>query len=1171
VTAKSTTAEHQHLGLARLWLPILVAGLTLSGLAADAPAPAVPAAPEPTVPDVLATPAPADPAADPAVPAAAVTVELPQPAILLNPQAASASGDVAGNALQARAAVALEKVQDGQALLDEGQKDAGRKLLGEAVKELESVFHADPSMTSVWSTLGWCYWLLDRPAEAESFWLLLVGLDPGNARAFELLGSAKMARKDLAGAAKDLERAAQLDPAAVSAVMKLGSVYRWLGRYPDSVAVLRRVCRENPARMDAQDELAMSLFFNGNYVEAAPLLAAARARKPDMPELVLYESRARLESGDVDASEKIADEVLASHPTNVPALLLRSETRLIADRLPEAAADLEQAMANAADPQAKTEAARPLVRIRKLLWQQTKDAKELDRAITISEEMIQAFPDDADWRLLDAELSLLGKYHDRAMGGFRYVLDHVNTNSVRALMGLFDAEIGRGHMGAASEWNDRLRALNPLDCYHHDRQVRFELAWGNMRVAYEHALRLEEAGASGAVAILTYRGLRKAGRIDGIAEAKFLAHVKALRAAGYRFIKIGDVAEELRQTDARGRNLRELEPDRVVAICIDQPSEESLRIAETISQSLRVPMSMFLTTSGLARESPATGPGAELVKELIATGRWGVAVVPGQGEAKAVDGEGRTVHALANRIVRPDGRLETQEEFAERVRQTYAEAHQAMQDAFPGLRADVCAYPYGNLGQGGRSNDRTAVESNLAAARGLFAFGVVPSVFGHAVRGSDPLWQHTMLPDPEWSGEVLVRTVLEHHPLHLARRLYAQTAVLDARYYRTKDTLKTLADTHYPEAGVKSATAFMRDRIAVEGSARVTGLAIDREQERGRVNAEALLPTVGADVAIRQTSIEDDNVNYGVLGSIKPLRFLRVEGRAGAGSWEQDLVSDRLAARDANQNPITRYAVDTTDFGLEGNLMLLPGGADWNPLELRLEWLHREFTGDAEWSVDRTVGELGIRPVLPIYMTLRLEHDVVPSARSVVENTTYDLVGGEVFAELQDGWLLNGGVKQYSISDDNERQHLTLRSIVEIWQDGGLWLGGQVGTVDAEHYRDEYWTPSKYTEYGLVVEWKRRFPLVTFDIWAMVGQSRERARPEDIAAYEQLRQQAILQRWSDRLAPLEDGEWEPLFAGYGLCMFNLTRRLEGWIQAGYTETSSYDEFNLAAGLYFKFY
>ena len=1178
MTARSILFEPLRRGLAGLVLLSLPAFSAPAAPAADAPAPAVP---------VADTPAPAVPAADtptstvpvsvtaasavPVIPDDLAVLAFPKPTIPLRPPARVSAGDVVGNALQTRATLALEKVQDGQALLDEGQKDAGRKLLAEATEELEAVFKADPSLTSVWSTLGWCYWLLGRPAEAESFWALLVGLDPQNARAFELLGSAKMARKELVGAALDLKRSLQLDPASVGTAMKLGMVYRWLGRYPESVEILRKVCRENPARMDAQDELAVSLYFNANYVEAAPLLAVARTRKPDVAELVLYESRARLESGDLGLSESIADEILASNPTNVPALLLRAEAYQLADRLPEAAADLEQAIKYSSDPIDKAVAASPLVRIQKLLWQKTKDAEDLNRALALAKEMVEMFPKDADWRLLEAELALLGRYYDRAKTGFSYVLDNMNTNNFRALLGLMDANLGLGRMGPASKWNDRLQALNPLDCYDHDRQVRFELAHGNMRPAYAHARKLEEAGAAGAVAILTYRGLRKVGSINGISEARFVAHMKALRAAGYRFIKSDEVSDELRQVVGRVSQVRDAYPDRVVAVCLDAPDEESLRLAERVSQSLRIPMSMFLKVSDFGHPASTPGLDVEWLKQLFATGRWSLAVIPSRGNGMALDAEGNVVQALANRIIRPDGRLETLDEFTERVQQTYATAYQTAQNVFPEMKVDVCAYPYGNIGQAGRSNTPSAVTNNLTAARGLFEFGVIPSSFGHAVRGSDSLWQHMLAPDPEWSGEVLVTTLLENHPVHLARRLYSQVAVLDARYHRAKDVLQTMADTRYPQAGLNSATAFMRDRIAVDGADRITGLAVDREREHGRVNAETLRPTLGAEFTMLQTSIEDDNVNYSVLGSLTLLPTLRIEGRAGRGRWRQDLTNDRLSLQDPDRKPLTRYAVDSTDFGLEGNLMVLPPFDNWNPLELRLEWLHREFTGDTDWSVDRTVGELGIRPILPVYMTLRLEHDVIPSARSVVENTTYDLMGGDIFAELRDGWLLNGGFKQYNISDDNERQHLMLRSMIEVWENYGFWLGAQAASVDADHYREEYWTPYKYVEYGLVLEWKRKFPSMAFDIWCMFGRGREDVRPEDVVAYDELRQRAIRQRWINKLEPMDEKDWEPVFSGHALGMFNLTKRLDGWIQVGYTDTSSYDEFSIVAGLYAKFY
>lgn len=252
-------------------------------------------------------------------------------------------------------------------------------------------------------------------------------------------------------------------------------------------------------------------------------------------------------------------------------------------------------------------------------------------------------------------------------------------------------------------------------------------------------------------------------------------------------------------------------------------------------------------------------------------------------------------------------------------------------------------------------------------------------------------------------------------------------------------------------------------------------------------------------------------------------------------------------------------------------MALVPKKLGWNPLELRAEWMRREFTGDAEQDVDRTAAELGLHVILPVYLALKMEHDIMPSARSVVENTTYDLLSASAYAEIRNGWLFQGNYSDYDISDDNQRWNATARSMVEIWEDAGLWIGGHVGGVDADEARDEYWTPYNYREYGLVLQWRRRFPNMAFDCWALAGRGRGDVRPEVNAAYEALRQQAVRQRWVDKLGDAPHEDWEPILTLQAQWMFNLNKLLDGWIQVRRTEVPSYDERNFSAGLQYKFF
>ncbi len=1105
--------------------------------------------------------------------------------------ARGAGGDVVSSPLQARAVAALEMAQEGQDLILDGEREEGLATLNKAIPEMEAVFQADPGMQAVWATLGWCYWLVDRKEDAEKFWRRLTALDPDNARAHELLGGALLARKNLDGAVVELRRAAELDASLLEARLKLGLALRWQGNYTESAALLRALRKEQPARKDFQDELAVTLYFKGDYAEAAPLLAEARTRMVQSPELLLYEARAQLEAGNIESAEILANQMLEKEPGNVFALLLRAEVRQIHGRLPEAAADLQKVLDLAdvqpapeapeaaapagADPsritpEEEARAARPLVRILRLLWEDSHKSALINQAMPVIERMQKRWPRDADWHLLEGEMALLTRHYGDAEAAFTRVIDEMNPQNTRALRGMYELALAKGRMVQANDWRMKIEALNPKDSYHHVAAARFELARGNIPSAYRYADLLERAGTRGAVAVLLYHDLRKTDTIDSISEDSFRAQMRGLLDAGFRFVKIDEVPRMMRDSGARRIDPKTGVPERIVAVCLDFPAAESLRLADGVADDLDIVVSTFLPAATAGNED-ARQAGWSLLEELRANGRWGFGVIPGLETKPVLDAAGQPVHPVSNRLPRPDGVVETPDEFALRLRDTYRDDRQALKSRLANTTLNACLYPLGDIGQSSASNEPGAVPANLRAAGQSFEFGLLPSNFGYAITGDDPMWCHYLTPLGAWTGEEVARIVLENHPLQLARLLRLQAATLDGRYQRARDTLKLLADTGYPESSVTLAKFWMKDRLVPMGTTIVSKLPIDRQQEVLRFNRAMLTPTVEARYSTQRTSIEDDNHETSVAGSIKPLHFMRLKASAGTGEWSQDLKKEVRGPEGLRRETAGVYDVDMDYAGLEASFALVPPRLGWNPLELRAEWLRREFSGDSDLSVDRTAAELGLHIVLPVYLALKMEHDVVPSARSVVEGTTYDLLSASAYAEIRDGWLFQGNYSDYDMSDDNRRWNATARSMVELWEDAGVWIGGHIGGVDAEEARDEYWTPYQYREYGLVLQWRRRFPNMAFDCWALAGRGRGDVRPEDTAAYEALRAQAARQRWLDQLGPAPEEDWEPILTLQGQWMFNLNKLLDGWIQIRRTEVPSYDERNFSAGLQYKFF
>ena len=145
----------------------------------------------------------------------------------------------------------------------------------------------------------------------------------------------------------------------------------------------------------------------------------------------------------------------------------------------------------------------------------------------------------------------------------------------------------------ADDWRKKIEALNPKDSYHHVAAARFELARGNIPSAYRYADLLERAGTRGAVAVLLYHDLRKTDTIDSISEDSFRAQMRGLLDAGFRFVKIDEVPRMMRDSGARRIAPKTGVPERIVAVCLDVPAAESLRLADRVADDLDIVVSAY--------------------------------------------------------------------------------------------------------------------------------------------------------------------------------------------------------------------------------------------------------------------------------------------------------------------------------------------------------------------------------------------------------------------------------------------------------------------------------------------------------------------------------------------------------------------------------------------------
>jgi tetratricopeptide (TPR) repeat protein len=171
-------------------------------------------------------------------------------------------------AMKAGAADPGMQAQLGIYLAESGRAAAAIPLLEIAARREEG---ADIDALNV---LGIAYAHAGRFADALSTFDRLLAADPGNAMAYENIGSTKLRLGDRPGARAALERAIELNPRSPRAEVGLGALEMHAGNREAAFTHWRRAIELDPSELEALYNLATGLAAAGRGPEARPYAAA---------------------------------------------------------------------------------------------------------------------------------------------------------------------------------------------------------------------------------------------------------------------------------------------------------------------------------------------------------------------------------------------------------------------------------------------------------------------------------------------------------------------------------------------------------------------------------------------------------------------------------------------------------------------------------------------------------------------------------------------------------------------------------------------------------------------------------------------------------------------------------------------------------------------------------
>lgn len=1045
-----------------------------------------------------------------------------------------------------------------------------------AIPLLERVITRDPTRLTAWESLGWAYWHVGQPERTRRLWERLRLLDPGQPQVYNWLASYYLRDNDLPASIEHYERSLALDPRQDDIRFYLARVYRWRGYLSKAIEWLESLWAEFPDRDDIRLELARALTSNWNYAEALPHWLALRANDPDDLEYLVAEAGARLHTGQKEKALERALKVLDRDPDNLLALQVLADAGEYGPHPEEGVPWLYRMLEVAED-----EAYRQLIRMRlsallENLHRAQPKAFPLVSAIALQTDRITSDPNNVDAHLKRSELLLSHGEIRIAQRGFQTVLHTFNPKNLRALRGLHETHMALRQWPQAERTLRAVARINPKDPYlHYDAAVLYANR-GNYSAAYAELDRLEAAGRRGAVAVLLYHSLGTSPYGQAPSREEFREQLLALRQAGYTFMTPSEMKAYFESLDRSGPLPADEPPPRLAVITFDDALTTAMEHGTPVGKELGIVFAQHIIVRNTHRGDAYLASWDEL-RDYQETGVWvygshsyyahqempltGDAIredtlpgaYPGPAQLVPVDEVARRAYPLGNRIWRPDAdRLETKEEFVDRLREEYGRSLRDIEELLD-TPANFFAYPFGEIGQQAASNEPEAIELNKQIGAKYYDMGFLQSYFGHAVNGDDPMTYQRHEMALRATGEETVRYFLQRHPVYLAQRTRLELALQEGNLPLARQVHAAMQKTDYPyhpsdppftapDAHLRVSKMPRPWRVEWEGD--------PFEWERSR-------PFVRMEYEQVEDHLDNRSTLFSGHAGINLAPNVLAEIQAGKGLYKQSMDPGDDTDEDQTLN------VDEQIAGVRATA-LYPNG-----VTLSGELGARIWSGDANDTILRlSLQAQGFNAMHGEWLA-RYAYDAVPAARAMTESLTHHTLDTRYIwyvADRVDSWF---DMRYHDISDGNTRYHLECAPAWQVRRGGAWRFGARYAYASSEQESQTYWTP--YRTHALYAEagFRKGLPGLYFSLDARIGLAREAVRPETRRAFRELETRAEALGF-DPGPPPEQRGWDPVLGISASLSYEWTPQ---WAIIGYVsyfESVDYDQTDIRSSLEYRF-
>lgn len=621
----------------------------------------------------------------------------------------------------------------------------------EAEVDLRVVLDRQPSHVEAQFALAQVYRATDRKEAAHEMFERLAR-QPAEPKHYRALADAMLEVGKAEEAADFYRRNLRHQPGNRGTMLGLARAYAQLHRYRDAIATLEQFVAANPDDAKMREELARTAYNAGDFETAARHLRILVDEHPEEAKWKMSLARAFEQLERPDEAEALANEILRQDPQNDEAHELLYEHVRSSGDVEATIAALERLLA--VEPTAKRWndlGDFHLIRAETLKKAgATEDASQAYlRSVDAHQKAASLDPTDHDAKLgMATALRLRGDYQqavDLAQGVIREF-----PNVERARRELYESHAGLGQYDRAAA---HLRAV--MELFPSNPRLELELARIRFRsgepkqaIASLHDMLNQQI--ADAVPIVLYHGVSPAAvRAETMPLANFRDQMRALREEGYQSITIHQLVAFLE----KGAPL----PEKPIFITFDDGRDDSFRYADPVLEELGFQATMFIPVADIGSHGPFNAVW-ETVRAMKASGRWDMQCHSFAGHHQVpVDAEGTTGLFLANRKwLESEKRLETASEYRRRLEEDYRQCGEVLRQNVPGTKLVGYAFPFGEIGQKGFTNEPSSVIVNEKLAVQHYGYGFVQDSFGYVTRRSAPATLPRFEVPREFTGADLV-------------------------------------------------------------------------------------------------------------------------------------------------------------------------------------------------------------------------------------------------------------------------------------------------------------------------------------------------------------------------------------------------------------------------------